>query len=212
MRSEEQRHHHHGHEHGHNHEHPAAETFEELRSLAIESLLIEKGFITEHDVDKIIEKFVTDTGPMKGAKLIAKAWVDPAFKEKLLKSGKQAAADLGLGSLPVELYVLENTPGVHNMVVCTLCSCYPSMLLGLPPSWYKSTAYRSRCVIDPRGVLLEFGVELDESVEIRVWDSNAEVRYLVLPERPEGSERMTEEELAALVTRDSMIGTAVIKV
>ncbi len=202
--------------HHHKHPHKLPESFDEARTLAIESLLIEKGLITEEEIDRMISHFVSDIGPMYGAKLVARAWVDPDFKKRLLENGNKALAEMGFGDVVEniasavysDLVALENTPEVHHVVVCTLCSCYPWNLLGLPPTWYKSTAYRSRVVIDPRSVLKEFGLELDESVEIRVVDSNAEVRYIVIPERPEGTEHMTEEELAELVTRDSMIGVA----
>jgi nitrile hydratase subunit alpha len=205
--------HHHGHDHDHHHHpHKVSDSFEELRTMAIESLLIEKGLISTEEVDELIHYYVTDIGPMNGAKVVARAWTDPIFKQKLLESGKKAVTELGLEAPQNELIVLENTPEVHNVVVCTLCSCYPWTMLGLPPAWYKSTAYRSRVVIDPRSVLREFGLELDESVEIRVWDSNAEIRYLVLPERPQGTEQMTEEELAGIVTRDSMIGVSKVNV
>jgi nitrile hydratase len=198
----------HHHDHDHHHPHKEAESFEEVMTMSIESLLIEKGLITAEEVDKIMHYFVTDIGPMNGAKVVARAWIDPEFKQRLLQNGKEAVAGLGLESPQNELVVIENTPNVHNVVVCTLCSCYPWTLLGLPPTWYKSTAYRSRVVIDPRSVLREFGLELDESVGIRVWDANAEIRYLVLPERPQGSEHMNEAELTAIVTRDSMIGVS----
>ncbi|MBP1154147.1 MULTISPECIES: nitrile hydratase subunit alpha [unclassified Paenibacillus] len=197
--------HHHDHDHRH-HSHPVSDSYEELRTMALESLLIEKGLITTEEIDKLIHYYVTDIGPMNGAKVVARAWVDPEFKKSLLENGKKAVTGLGLEGPASELIVLENTPDIHNVVVCTLCSCYPWTMLGLPPTWYKSTAYRSRVVIDPQSVLQEFGLELDDSVEIRVWDSNAEIRYLVLPERPKGTEHMNEEELATLVTRDSMIG------
>lgn len=205
MKNTDEHHHHHDHDH-HHHSHPVSDSYEELRTMALESLLIEKGLITTEEVDKLIHYYVTDIGPMNGAKVVARAWVDPEFKKSLLENGKKAVTGLGLEGPASELIVLENIPDIHNVVVCTLCSCYPWTMLGLPPTWYKSTAYRSRVVIDPRGVLREFGLELDDSVEIRVWDSNAEIRYLVLPERPKGTEHMNEEELAALVTRDSMIG------
>jgi nitrile hydratase len=205
MKNHEDYHHH---DHDHHHPHKEAESFEEVLTMAIESLLIEKGLITAEEVDKIMHYFVTDIGPMNGAKVVARAWIDPEFKQRLLHNGKEAVAGLGLESSQNELVVVENTPNVHNVVVCTLCSCYPWMLLGLPPTWYKSTAYRSRVVIDPRSVLREFGLELDESVEIRVQDSIAEIRYLVLPERPQGTEHMNEEELTAIITRDSMIGVS----
>ncbi|MBP1154113.1 MULTISPECIES: nitrile hydratase subunit alpha [unclassified Paenibacillus] len=198
-------HHHHDHDHQHHH-HKHPESFDEVRTMAIESLLIEKGLISAQEVDELIHHYVSDIGPMNGAKVVARAWMDPEFKQRLLQSGHQAAAELGIGQIANELVVLENTSTIHHVVVCTLCSCYPWALLGLPPTWYKSTAYRSRVVIDPRSVLREFGLELDDTVEIRVVDSNAEVRYLILPERPQGTEHMTEAELAALITRDSMIG------
>jgi nitrile hydratase len=171
--------------------------------------LIAKGLVTADTLAKFAEIYEKDIGPMNGAKVVARAWVDPAYKQRLLTNATAAIAELGFGGLQGEhLVVVENTPTVHNMVVCTLCSCYPWPVLGLPPVWYKSAPYRSRSVIDPRGVLREFGVELDESVEVRVWDSSAEIRYMVLPERPSGTEQMSEEELAKLVTRDAMIGVA----
>jgi nitrile hydratase len=186
--------------HGHP-ESPAA-----LRARALESLLVEKGLTSSDVVDKVISAYEQDVGPHNGAKVVARAWVDPAFKVRLLADGSAAVAEMGFGGALIA--VVENTPSVHNLVVCTLCSCYPSALLGLPPTWYKSFAYRSRAVIEPRAVLREFGLELDDSVETRVWDSSSELRYLVLPERPAGTEGMSEEELAALVTRDTMIGVA----
>ena len=162
---------------------------------------------------KLAAIYENDIGPMNGAKVVARAWVDPAYKERLLKDGTAAIAELGFGGMQGEhMVVVENTSQVHNVVVCTLCSCYPWPVLGLPPVWYKSAPYRSRVVIDPRGVLHEFGLDVDESVEIRVWDSSAEIRYLVLPERPMSTESMSEEELAALVTRDAMIGVAQVRV
>lgn len=202
-------HEHQHHDHDHRHPHKLPTLFDEVRTMAIESLLIEKGLISTQEVDELIQHYVSDIGPMNGAKVVARAWVDPEFKQRLLQNGHKAVAELGFGDLlQNELIVLENTPDVHHVVVCTLCSCYPWALLGLPPAWYKSTAYRSRVVIDPRSVIREFGLDLDESVEIRVVDSNAEVRYLVLPERPQGTEHMNEEELAAIVNRDSMIGVS----
>ncbi len=179
-----------------------------LRVKAIESLLVEKGLVDPKALDAIVETYETKIGPHNGARVVAKAWTDPAYKARLLKDSTAAIAELGYSGVQGEdMVVVENTPGVHNMVVCTLCSCYPWPTLGLPPNWYKSAPYRSRAVIDPRGVLREFGVELPESTEIRVWDSNAELRYLVLPMRPAGTESLAEDALAALVTRDSMIGT-----
>ncbi len=192
-------HHHHGH-------HPDPEPYPALRTRALESLLVEKGLLASDAVDAIVRRYEEDIGPMSGARVVARAWVDPAFKERLLADGSAAIGELGLDGNRNPLVVVENTPGVHNVIVCTLCSCYPWAVLGLPPTWYKSPAYRSRVVIEPRAVLREFGLELDESVQIRVWDSSAEQRYLVLPERPTGTEGLSEAELAELVTRDSMIG------
>ena len=193
----------------HEHDHQAVPSDLALRVKALESLLVDKGLVDRTALDRIVDTFETQIGPRNGARVVAHAWVDAEYKKRLLASAGPAAAELGFARLHDEdLVVLENTSKVHNIVVCTLCSCYPWTLLGLPPVWYKSAAYRSRAVIDPRSVLKEFGVELGEDVNVRVWDSTAEVRYLVLPERPAGSERLTEEALAALVTRDSMIGTA----
>jgi nitrile hydratase len=185
---------------------PEQEPYVALRTKALESLLIEKGLISAKAVDEQISQYEQDIGPLKGAKVVARAWVDPEFKARLLASGT-AITEVGLPSSDY-LVVLENTPTDHHLVVCTLCSCYPWVVLGLPPTWYKDFAYRSRAVIEPRAVLREFGVELDETVAIHVWDSSAEMRYMVLPERPPGTEGLTEEELAALVTRDAMIGVA----
>jgi nitrile hydratase subunit alpha len=180
-----------------------------LRVKSLESLLVDKGLVDRAALDLVVDAFETKIGPRNGAQVVARAWVDPAYKKRLLANPAPAIAELGFSKHQDEdMVVVENTQTVHNLVVCTLCSCYPWTLLGLPPIWYKSAPYRSRAVIDPRGVLKEFGVELDASVEVRVWDSTSEIRYLVLPERPAGSERLNEEELAALVTRDSMIGTA----
>jgi nitrile hydratase len=180
-----------------------------VRAQALESLLLEKGLITTDVIDAVVRTYEQDIGPLNGAKVVARAWVDPAYKQRLLENGTAAVAELGFaGSQGAEIVVLENTPTVHNVVVCTLCSCYPWPVLGLPPSWYKSYAYRSRVVREPRAVLREFGLTLPESVEVRVWDSNSDVRYMVLPERPEGTEHLSEEALAALVTRDAMIGVA----
>ncbi len=185
---------------------PEQEPYVALRTKALESLLIEKGLITAEAVDAQISQYEQDIGPLKGARVVAHAWVDPAFKARLLANG-EAIAELGLpGGAP--LVVLENTPTDHHLVVCTLCSCYPWMVLGLPPTWYKDFAYRSRAVIEPRAVLREFGLELDEGVAIHVHDSSSEMRYMVLHERPAGTEGLAEEELAALVTRDAMIGVA----
>jgi nitrile hydratase len=176
---------------------------------ALESLLVEKGLIDRPALDAVVDAYETKIGPRNGARVVAKAWVDPAYKKRLIADASAAIAELGyVGGQGEDMVVLENSPKVHNLVVCTLCSCYPWPILGLPPVWYKSAPYRSRAVIDPRGVLREFGLELADDVEVRVWDSTAEVRYLVLPERPAGSENMSEERLAALVTRDSMVGVA----
>jgi len=179
-----------------------------LRVKALESLLVEKGYVDPAALDALVETYETKIGPHVGARVVARAWVDPDFRRTLLSDAKRALTDLGItGWRSANLVAVENTAQVHNLVVCTLCSCYPWSVLGLPPTWYKSAPYRSRAVIDPRGVLREFGVELPEDVEIRVWDSTAELRYLVVPERPPGSEGLGEDALAALVTRDSMIGT-----
>jgi len=182
-----------------------------LRVKALESLLVDKGLVDRAALDRIVDAFETKIGPRNGARVVARAWVDPAYKKRLLADTSSAMEELGFQRHQGEdIVALENTAKIHNLVVCTLCSCYPWPLLGLPPVWYKSAAYRSRAIIDPRGVLKEFGVDIDADVEVRVWDSTAEIRYLVLPERPAGSERLTEAALAALVTRDSMIGTAII--
>jgi nitrile hydratase subunit alpha len=180
------------------------------RVRALESLLIEKGLLSTEVVDKVVQTYEKDVGPMNGAKVVARAWVDPAYKQRLLADGTAAIAELGFGGRGGgdKLVAVENTPAIHNIVVCTLCSCYPWPVLGLPPVWYKSPAYRSRAVLEPRKVLAEFGVTLPEETEIRIWDSSAEIRYMVVPMRPEGSERLSEAELAALVTRDAMIGVA----
>jgi nitrile hydratase len=179
----------------------------EIRTRALESLLYEKGLLSPAAVDTLISTFEEDLGPMNGARVVARAWVDPDYRKRLLEDGAKAIAELGYGGLQGEhLVVVENTSEVHNVVCCSLCSCYPWPVLGLPPRWYKEPAYRSRIVIEPRSVLSEFGLHLDDDVEVRVWDSSAEIRYLVLPERPAGTEGMGEDELAALVTRDSMIG------
>ena len=199
-------HHDHPHEHHGGSHHPAELSESQLRTAALESLLIEKGLLSSDAIDRLVELYEKDIGPMIGAKVVARAWADPAYKRRLLSDSRSALAELGINMS--NLIVVENMPTVHNAVVCTLCSCYPWAVLGLPPTWYKEFAYRSRMVIEPRAVLREFGLELSEAVEVRVWDSSAEQRYLVLPERPVGTEGMTEEELAALVTRDSMIGVA----
>jgi nitrile hydratase len=195
--------------HDHDHEHQAVPSDPALRVKALESLLVEKGLVDPAALDALIDTYQHKVGPRNGARVVARAWVDPAYKQRLLSNASSAIAELGYAGMQGEqMLVLENGPKVHNLVVCTLCSCYPWPVLGLPPVWYKSAPYRSRSVIDPRGVLREFGLQLTDDVEVRVWDSTAELRYLVLPERPAGSEKMTEEELAALVTRDSMIGVA----
>lgn len=184
-----------------------------LRVRALESLLVDKGLVDPAALDVLIDTYESKVGPRNGARVVARAWVDPAFKQRLLTDATAAIAEMGyIGRQGEDMVVLENTPTVHNLVVCTLCSCYPWPVLGLPPVWYKSAPYRSRAVIDPRGVLREFGLDLPEEVEVRVWDSTAELRYLVLPERPLGTEGWTEEELAAIVTRDSMIGVAKVAV
>ena len=191
----------------HDHDHDPASP--ELRTEALESLLREKGWITGEAIDKIVERYEREIGPLRGAQVVARAWTDPAFKQRLLTDGTAAIAELGFEGTQVErLEVKENSPGVHNVVVCTLCSCYPWAVLGLPPVWYKDFAYRSRVVREPRRVLREMGLTLDDGVEVRVWDSTAEIRYMVLPERPAGTEGLSADELAALVTRDAMIGVA----
>ena len=197
-----QQHHHHDH---HDHSHlPEIE----LRVRALESLLVEKGYVDSAAIDALVETYEVKVGPRNGAKVVAKAWADPAYREWLRKDATAAIASLGfIGRQGEHMVAVENTPDEHNMVVCTLCSCYPWPVLGLPPVWYKSAPYRSRAVLDPRRVLAEFGVSLPETTRIRVWDSTAEIRYLVIPMRPEGTEGMGEEDLAQLVTRDSMIGT-----
>jgi nitrile hydratase len=212
----------HSDEHGHGHPHHAPanpyleprRTPQENEALAerveaLENLLVEKGLVTRETLDAIVDTYENDLGPMNGARVVARAWVDPEYRTRLLEDATPAITEVGYGGSQGELMVVvENTPEVHNVVVCTLCSCYPWPVLGLPPRWYKSYAYRSRVVIDPRGVLAEFGLELDESLEVRVWDSSAEVRYLVLPERPAGTAGLDEEQLAVLVTRDAMIGVS----
>ena len=188
---------------------PAENKLREVRTKAIESLLLEKDLLTPERLDAVIKTYEDDLGPLNGVKVVARAWVDPAYKERLLKDGAAAVAELGFTGLQGErLVVLENKPGAHNVVACVLCSCYPWPVLGLPPFWYKSPAYRSRIGGNPRGVLREFGLELDDAVEIFVWNSSAQTRYMVLPERPGGAEHLSEDELAALVTRDAMIGVA----
>jgi nitrile hydratase len=196
----------------HDHDHNAPDSGPTLRVKALETLLVEKGLVDPNALDAMVDTYEHKVGPRSGARAVARAWIDPAFKARLLDDAVVAIGEIGLAAGPQgeHLTVLENTPSVHNMVVCTLCSCYPWPVLGLPPVWYKSAAYRSRAISDPRGVLHEFGFELPTRVELRVWDSSAELRYMVLPMRPSGTEHLGEDELAALVTRDSMIGTAVL--
>jgi len=197
---------HHHHHDGEGQDPPSDVT---LRVKALESLLVEKGIVDPAALDAVIDTYEHKVGPRNGARVVARAWSDPAYKARLLEDATAAIAELGYGGRQGEhMIVVENTPKVHNLVVCTLCSCYPWPVLGLPPVWYKSAPYRSRAVIDPKGVLAEFGLALPDDVEIRVWDSTAEIRYLVLPERPPGTEALNEDALAELVTRDSMIGVA----
>jgi nitrile hydratase len=193
-------------DHGH---HPEPPTAAEARARALESLLVEKGLVTTDAIDAVVETYERDVGPLNGARVVARAWTDPEYRRRLLADGTAAIAELGFGGLQGEhMVVVENTPQVHNVVVCTLCSCYPWPVLGLPPSWYKSAAYRARVVREPRAVLRELGLEVAPEVEIRVWDSSAEIRYLVLPERPSGTDGLAEDDLVPLVTRDTMIGVA----
>ena len=199
----------HKHPHQHDHEHQAVPSDLTRRVKALESLLVEKGLVDPAALDALVDTVEHKIGPRNGARVVARAWVDPAYKKRLLANAPAAIAELGYTSGQGDhMVALENGPTVHNLVVCTLCSCYPWPVLGLPPVWYKSAAYRSRAVIDPRGVLREFGLSLDPDVEVRVWDSTAELRYIVLPERPAGTAHMTEDELAGLVTRDAMVGVA----
>ena len=199
-------HDHHDHDHDHEQEPPSDIA---LRVKALESLLVEKGLVDPAALDAIVDYYEHRVGPRNGARVVARAWTDPAYRTRLLQDATSAIAELDFSGRQGEhMVAVENEPGVHNVVVCTLCSCYPWPVLGLPPVWYKSSPYRSRVVIDPRGVLAEFGNELPDDTEIRVWDSTAEVRYLVIPERPAGTDGMTEAELAGRVTRDGMIGTA----
>jgi len=191
------------------HDHQELPSDPALRVMALESLLVEKGLVDPAALDALIDAYEHKIGPRNGARVVARAWVDIEYKKRLLADATTAIAELGYeGGQGAHMVVVENTSDRHNLVVCTLCSCYPWPVLGLPPVWYKSAPYRSRAVIDPRGVLREFGLEIPEGVEIRVWDSTSEMRYVVLPERPLGTEHMSEEELSALVTRDAMIGTA----
>ncbi|KTT59746.1 nitrile hydratase [Pseudomonas oryzihabitans] len=198
------------HDHHHHHDHDHTEPPEDvaLRVKALESLLLEKGLIDPVAMDALIDTYEHQIGPRNGAQVVAKAWADPEYRRRLLEDATAAIAELGFSGVQGEdMVVVENTPAVHNVTVCTLCSCYPWPTLGLPPVWYKSAPYRSRIVMDPRGVLAEFGLSIAADREIRVWDSSAELRYLVLPQRPDGTAGWSEEQLAALVTRDSMIGT-----
>ena len=208
--------HDHPHDHDHHHDEPLGEherplSGPALRVKALESLLAEKGLIDPQTLDGIVEAFETRIGPRNGARVVARAWTDPAYRERLLKDSRAAIAEFGFYGYGEDMVVVENTPEVRNLIVCTLCSCYPWSVLGLPPVWYKSAPYRSRAVIDPRGVLRELGEEVPEDVEVRVWDSTAELRYMVLPERPAGTEGWSEEQLADIVTRDAMIGVARVK-
>lgn len=198
--------------HEHKHEHTAPPSELELRVKALESLLVEKNVVDPTALDELIDTYEHRIGPRNGATVVARAWTDPAYKARVLQDATTAIAELGFSGVQGEdMVVVENTPSVHNVVVCTLCSCYPWPTLGLPPIWYKAAPYRSRVVIDPRGVLAEFGVDVPEDKEVRVWDSNAELRYLVLPERPSDTDGWGEEQLMELVTRDSMIGTGLPK-
>src|SRR3984885_4494144 len=194
-------------DHDHHQPRPASEV--ELRAQALEALLAERGLVSTDAVDAVVTLYEQDVGPQNGAKVVARAWVDDAYRERLLTNANAAIAELGFGGIEGDnMIVVANTAGVHNMIVCTLCSCYPWPVLGLPPTWYKSAPYRARAVSEPRSVLSEFGVEIGDEIEIRVWDSSAEVRYLVLPMRPSGTEGFSESELADIVSRDCMIGTA----
>jgi len=206
MNSKEHNHSHHDHEHDHAHSHLPSDP--ELRVKAIETLLLSKGLIDPNTLDELIDTYENNIGPQNGAKVVAKAWVDNDYKKRLLEDATSAIRELSYqGRQGENMVVVENTPEIHNVVVCTLCSCYPWPVLGIPPTWYKSDEYRSRAVREPRKVLSEFGLNIDPKVQIKVWDSTAELRYLVLPMRPFGSENMNEAELAELVTRNSMIGT-----
>jgi nitrile hydratase len=213
--SQDHQNHHHDHDHDHDHDHPHAppqpddkvHSYHQILSIALKELLIEKGVVTAAEVRSFIEKRDSIT-PANGAKVVARAWVDPAFRARLLEDGNAATAELGFPITGTKLVAVENTPDTHNVVVCTLCSCYPRDLLGLPPAWYKSRAYRARVVREPRAVLREFGTELSDDVALRVHDSTADIRFLVVPQRPSGTEGLDEDALAALVTRDAMIGVA----
>jgi nitrile hydratase len=201
--------HDHDDEHDHAHEDPASRALA-LRAEALEALLVERGLVKREAIDAIVARYEHEIGPLNGARVVARAWSDAAFKQRLLADAWGAIRELGLttGAENAPIVVVENTPGVHNVVVCTLCSCYPGALLGLPPTWYKSPPYRARMVREPRAVLRELGLELPASTELRVWDSSAEIRYMVLPERPPGSESTSEQQLVPLVSRDALIGVA----
>jgi len=206
----------HSHSHSHSHAHGSGEVSElsdlQLRVRALETILTEKDYIDPAALDAIVEACETQIGPHNGARIVARAWTDPEFKKRLLEDASEAANSLGhVSPVGAHLIALENTPDQHNLVVCTLCSCYPWEVLGLPPVWYKSAPYRSRAVIDPKGVLSDFGLKLPEETKVRIWDSTAETRFLVLPMRPEGTEGWSEEQLAELVSRDSMVGTGLPK-
>jgi nitrile hydratase subunit alpha len=206
-------HEHHDHDHGHEHPEPQHQgrqkSTAELRTAALEAELVERGLVSTDAVDTLVDLFENEIGPRNGARVVAKAWADPDFRERLLSNASEACAELGYGGLEgAQLVALANEPGVHNVVVCTLCSCYPWPILGVPPVWYKSAPYRSRVVREPRAVLAEFGLELAADTEVRVWDSSADMRYLVIPERPAGTEQLGEAELTELVTRNGMIGVA----
>ena len=195
------------------HRHARPKSPQELRAAALETVLIEKGLASTDAIDAVVDAFEHEIGPQNGARMVARAWIDPDYRERLLRDAAGAAAELGYGGAEGDhMRAVENTPTVHNVIVCTLCSCYPWPVLGIPPVWYKSPPYRARVVREPRAVLAEFGLELDPDVEVRVWDSSAELRYIVLPMRPEGTDGMSEQELAELVTRDCMIGVAVPRV
>ena len=208
MTSEKEHNHNHSHHHKHEDAHSHLPSDPELRVKAIETLLLEKGLIDSETLDELIDTYENKIGPQNGAKVVAKAWVDESYKKRLLEDATAAIRELSYqGRQGENMVVVENTPDIHNIVVCTLCSCYPWPVLGIPPTWYKSDEYRSRTVREPRKVLSEFGVNVDPKVKVKVWDSTAELRYLVLPMRPKGTEHLTESELAELVTRNSMIGT-----
>ena len=208
MTSEKEHNHNHSHDHKHEDAHSHLPSDPELRVKAIETLLLRKGLIDSETLDELIDTYENNIGPQNGAKVVAKAWVDESYKKRLLEDATAAIRELSYqGRQGENMVVVENTPDIHNIVVCTLCSCYPWPVLGIPPTWYKSDEYRSRTVREPRKVLSEFGVNVDPKVKVKVWDSTAELRYLVLPMRPKGTEHLNESELAELVTRNSMIGT-----